>query len=95
MTSKAVASAVLSVVSICLQAVGLSCASSGMIAVAKGGQVNRSLASVGGAASLLAIVLAVLALPLAIIAWPKERRSVRVSLLLLAGLAVLWSLVMV
>ncbi len=95
MTSKAIASAVLSVVSICIQAVGVSCASSGMITAAKGGQVNRTLTSLAGIASMLAIVLAVLALPLAINAWSKERRSVRVSILFLAVVAVLWSLVMV
>jgi hypothetical protein len=66
-----------------------------MIAVAKGGQANRSLIPIAGAASMLAIVLAVLALPLAINAWPKERRSARWVILLLAVGAVVWSLVVV
>jgi hypothetical protein len=62
---------------------------------ARVGKVNRSLTSVGDAASALAIVLAVLALPLAINSWREERPSVRVSALCLAMGALLWSLVVV
>ena len=61
--------------------------------MAKGGQANRSLISIAGAASTLAIVLAVLALPPPINACPKVRRSVRLSRL--AVVAVIWSLVVV
>ena len=92
---KAVTSVVLSVVSICVQAVGLSCASSGAIAVAKGGQVDRTVASVAGVASVLAIVLALLALALAVMSWSKEPRWVRVSAVCLAVGALLWPLVVV
>jgi hypothetical protein len=66
-----------------------------MIAVARGGQANRSLMSVAGAVSILAIVLAVVAVLLAINAWRNERRSVRWTILLLAVGAVLWLLVTV
>lgn len=92
---KGIASVVLSVCSICVHTIGLSCASSGMAAVANDGRANRTLTSVVGPASTLAIALAVLASPLAINSWSKERGSVRVSSLLLAVGAVLWSLVMV
>jgi hypothetical protein len=95
MTWKPIASVALSVASICTQFVGLSCASSGAITVARGGQVNRNLSSAAGAASALAIVLALLALTVAVISWPREPRWARVSALCLALGALLWSLVMV
>ena len=92
---KPVVSVALSVVSIGAQEVGLSCAYSGAIIARKGGHVDQTVASVGGAASTLAIVLALLALGLAVISWPKERSWVRVSALCLAVGALLWSFVMV
>lgn len=72
---KAVASVILSVVSIVVHTGGLSFASSAAATMAQFGRMNRSLATVSGAASALAIVLAVLALPLAINSWSKERRA--------------------
>ena len=92
---KAAVSVALSVVSICTQFVGLSYASSGAITVARGGQVNRNFSSAAGAASALAIVLALLAVILAAMSWPREPRWARVSALCLALGALLWSLVMV
>jgi hypothetical protein len=92
---KPVASAMLSVASICTQVAGFWCASSVAITLAKGGQVNRTLASVAGPASTLAIVLALLALPLAVMSWPRERSSVRVSALCLAVGAICWSLLVI
>jgi hypothetical protein len=92
---KPITSVTLSVVSICAQFVGLSCASSGAITVARGGQVNRSFASIAGVASTLAIVLSLLALALAAVSRPREPRWARVSVLCLAVGALVWSLVTV
>ncbi|MGA2253023.1 MAG: hypothetical protein ABSG53_00040 [Thermoguttaceae bacterium] len=82
----AVASVVLSVVSICVQAVELSCAT---IMVGKGH--DRPFAS------WVAIVLALLALSLAVIgiAQPREEQWVRVLVLCLAVGALLYSLYVV
>ena len=95
MGRKPLASMAISVVSICVQAIGLSFASSGAVAVAKRGQVNRALPSVAGAASALAIVLALLALSLAVVSWPKEPPWSRALAFCLAVGALLWSLLVV
>ncbi len=95
MTWESVASAAISVASICAQAVGLSRASSAAIAVARGGQANRTFAMVAGVASPLAIALALLALALAARPRPKEPRWVRMSVLCLAVGAMIWSVVVV
>ena len=81
---KPVASVILSVVSICVQAVGLSCIT---IMVGKGH--DRPFAS------WVAIVLSLLALSLAVIgiARPREQQWVRVLVLCLAVGASFWSLV--
>ena len=69
--------------------------SSAAIMAARGGQVNRNLASAAGVANALAIGLALLALILAVMSWPGEPRWPRMSALCLAFGALLWSYVMV
>ena len=52
--------------------------------MARGAQAGRNLAWVAGTASALAVALALLALILAIVSWPRETQWVRVSVLCLA-----------
>jgi hypothetical protein len=63
--------------------------------MAKGAPVDRTITLLAGTASATAIVVALLALLLAAMAWPKELRWVRLSTLCLAVGALLWSLVAV
>jgi hypothetical protein len=92
---KSIASAVLSLISLCCQAIGSSAASAGMTAMAEGGQASHRLTSVSGAATLLAILLAVAATALAVISWPNESRSVRLFIACLSLAALVSSLIVV
>jgi hypothetical protein len=92
---KTITSVAFSVVSIGAHALGLSCASSLARGVAEGGSMNRTIASVSDAATLLAIVLSLLALALAVLSWHQEPQWARLGALYLAIGASLWSFVMV
>ena len=63
--------------------------------MAKGGEVSRTLVSAADIAGVLAILLALLAVTLAAMSWPGERRWLRVLVWSLAIGALLWSLLVV
>jgi hypothetical protein len=92
---KSLASAACAVVSMGAKFIALSSASSAAGAAATGGLVSRNAVRIAESADALAILLALLALVLAVLAWPKEKPWVRVPVLCLSLGAALWSLVMV
>ena len=88
-------STILAVISIGVQIIGLSCASSTAIAVANRVHGPRGVASVASAASVLAFLLALLALAFAVISWSEQPRWRRLFVLCLSIGALLWSLIIV